>query len=463
MKKHILWLSWLIFSVFSSLVQALELGRPSVNSSLNTPLNVTIPLVDSEAYSLGSLGVSVADNAAFSAYNLEWHSLAGSVQTRINEQPSGRQLVLHTQQSVDTPWLDLLLTIAYPGGQQHHAITLLFDPAEYPVHTSARLVSKAENDLTVASGDTLWSVAARIKPANATEQQVILALVEANPLVFPTGNIDSVRAGQRLNRPSSQAIGSRSNAEAAHLLQAMRMRQPDANAAAEEPTGQLLTTTDSGMAIAWPSELTGEPDVSPGDITRSLKDAGQPQVIPPRLPVGPSPSDWEEQLRTLQVLMQLIVDEREQLQVELSDLRHEVVLLMETLSSSPDVSEQPVAASTLPIAPSHVPANHVQASMQRYGWPLIGTVLGLLLGALIWFRKRREQAWEVPTAPSSVGQPVSSFISQPASDTTKGTLPGCEPSSAGASEPMAVKCIAMPNQPTVKPSVEQVSDTRRQY
>lgn len=210
MKQTHAWLSWLPLSAVSSLALAVGLGPATVHSPLDAPLNATLPVVDASQYALEDLRVAVADEAAFAAQGLEWTPLAATLNAQLREQSSGLQLVLSSSRAVDEPWLDLLLTISSPEGETSQAFTLLFDlpdtlstntappngqaaavaaprsqpAAAPPPQYTPSSAAGANSTAYVASGDTLWGVAERVKPADASVQQMMAALVDANQEVF---------------------------------------------------------------------------------------------------------------------------------------------------------------------------------------------------------------------------------------------------------------------------------------
>lgn len=73
-----------------------------------------------------------------------------------------------------------------------------------PEATVPDLSAKQEKGhYTVRQGETLAQIAARFRPADASLQETIRALVKANPKAFRNGNINFIRAGDVLVIPSS--------------------------------------------------------------------------------------------------------------------------------------------------------------------------------------------------------------------------------------------------------------------
>lgn len=459
MKQTHAWLLWLPLSAVSSLALAVGLGPASVNSPLDAPLNATVPVLDANQYALEDLRVAVADEAAFTALGLEWTPLASSLRAQVREQPDGRQVVLSSSQAVDEPWLDVLLTVSSPEGETSQAFTLLFDPPDM-LNASSRSASpseqqaanaaeprsqpqpaavpasqnassdsapRANNIAYVASGDSLWGIAERVKPASASVQQMMVALVDANPDVFSSGNIDNMRVGQTLAVPSREQIMARTPGEAAQTLQTMRRAteradasstasQPSAEAAGEEPANSPGTSETAST-----SEAAAQSNAEQGAAEASEQEGSQENEL-----AGLALNDVVEQLRESQAMLQLVLEEREQLRAELTELRQEVAALTEALNASqqeaqsvaalavtaPEVSGEPALGASN--ARSVADNRGFVERISDYQWPIASVALALLLAGLVWSRKRRERQWEVAplsTAPSTVTPPTASTAS----------------------------------------------------
>ncbi|MBV8617803.1 MAG: hypothetical protein JOY84_02990, partial [Curvibacter sp.] len=78
-------------------------------------------------------------------------------------------------------------------------------PTPKPAVAAPPKPSTNGNTLTVKSGDTAGHIAASIKPANVSLDQMLVALMRANPDAFLRGNINRLRAGAVLDLPDSAA------------------------------------------------------------------------------------------------------------------------------------------------------------------------------------------------------------------------------------------------------------------
>lgn len=422
MKNKLAWLSWLPLGAVSPLALAVGLGQVTVNSPLQAPLNASAPIVDVSEAALGELRVEVADEAAFTAQGLEWTPLAASVRAEIERLPGGARVVLRTEQEVLEPWLDLLLTISGPEGRSAEAFTLLFDlpesaasapvaaPASHvsPSATAAQAPPQAVSSSPspslasvasaaqapggtayVASGDSLWGVAARVKPAEVSVQQMMLALVEANPSAFPSGNPDELRAGQTLMVPGREQIMARSPSQASQAVQAMRQT---AAAPAPASTPAASEQLPQGAPEGPLAEGNAEGDTE-GEAENEL--------------AGLILNDLAEQLRESQAMLQTVLEERDLMRAEMAALRQEVASLTEALQASQQETQRALAAAEAMAASAGQAAGArasgpgVIARLEAYQWPLASAALALLLGALVWSRKRRERQWEDVPAPAA--------------------------------------------------------------
>lgn len=399
MKKSLAWITWLSLSAVSPIALAVGFGQASVSSYLDAPLDASIPLLESSDYALDEIHISVAEPPAFALAGLEWTPLAASVRVQIQEQQGRRQVRLSSDKTMQEPWLDLLLTVELPDGQQFRDITLLFDPQGYAQNQalaqnaapSSSAVSSAvtsplaqpsstpPSSAYVGSGDTLWSVAERIKPDEVSVQQMMLALLEANSEVFPSGNINDMRAEQTLRVPNSERILARSHGDADAAIKAMN------EAWQQRRNGSLQTVALPKVEAATPVSAT----------SIAADQAGVEEEVDE--PAALTRSELTEQLHLSQTTLQQVLEERELMRAELDELRGEVASLTQALSDTLAAQEPPSAPLIASMDETKSPG--VAGLIERYQWTLALAAITLLLALLAWLRKRREETWEdIPLA-----------------------------------------------------------------
>lgn len=181
-------------------------------------------------------------------------------------------------------WLDLLVTLETPDGRQTQALTLLFDPPGTPsAQASGGGFSRAVAGIALAApsgaegsrgpvyinrGDTLWSLAESVKPSQASNQQMMLALLKANESRFPSGNVNDMWAGYTLEMPTDEAIFSQSSADARRMLDAMnkawgnRSSEPTLPDLALSPQPASPTPVASARSVGA-SETSASSDTTP--------------------------------------------------------------------------------------------------------------------------------------------------------------------------------------------------------
>ncbi|GKW49539.1 FimV/HubP family polar landmark protein [Halomonas sp. NCCP-2165] len=249
MKRKLTGVVLLGLSLATPQALALGVGALEVHSPLGAPLEATIPLYDTRGLDPAGFQARLADAQTYARAGLPRVEPLGDLDFRVERRGERLVLVLDSRRPINEPYLDLLIDLTWPGGQQLRQITLLLDPPDYrpliepaaprvPVTpaSSAPAVAPAPAATPVApspavqaqgdpafvrSGDTLWAVAGRLRPdRDVGMQQMMLALVAANPEVFPNGNINQMRAGFTLSVPSREALVAISPAEAERLVQA---------------------------------------------------------------------------------------------------------------------------------------------------------------------------------------------------------------------------------------------------
>lgn len=306
----------LSLSAVSPPALALGIGEVDVRSTLNAPLRAVIPLTDTAGLDPELLRISVADSREFESAGLLRTPLAASVRADVEVRQDQWVVTLASERVVREPWMDLLLRFDWPSGTQLREVTLLLDPPDYdsmpvlvsgssrrsqPVaqvsgrvaqptaepaaQPSAALASQPMTAGTawVGSGDTLWSVAGRLRPdSGISMNQMMVALVEANPDAFPSGNINAMRAGHSLVVPSREAIAARTGAQADHIVQAMNQAWANrgSGAPARVPLGPSAPAAESVQVATAATEAAervaaAEPEPAPPALADTATPAAE--------------------------------------------------------------------------------------------------------------------------------------------------------------------------------------------
>jgi len=234
---------------------ALGLGRVTVKSALGEPLRAEVDITDITPDELASLRTDVATPDTFRAHGLDYNPALGTVTITLERRPDGRPLlVLRSPRAVNDPFIDLVLETSWTGGRITRDYTLLFDPpsqrpaqplqaqaaqpaapapataaapapARAPAATAPAVAgrrspagpgpaaeakaapSKAAGTgttVTARAGDTAGKIAAAAKPEGVSLDQMLVAMLRANPDAFVGGNINRLRAGAILDMPTAE-------------------------------------------------------------------------------------------------------------------------------------------------------------------------------------------------------------------------------------------------------------------
>jgi pilus assembly protein FimV len=309
---------------------ALSLGRITVQSALGEPLRAEIEVPDMNAEEAASLKTSIASPEAFAAAGLEYNASITNLKATLQRRADGRPYIrLTSDRPVNDPFVDMILEASWSSGRILRDYTMLFDPpvtrrpapiaptlpqtsigtspsqmrpqppvaaepmrSTAPVRpatsgTPARPVVAAQPEdakrVFVKSGDTAGRIATDNKPAGVSLDQMLVALLRANPDAFVKSNINRVRAGAVLDLPSTVQAQAMSAAEATQTViaqskdfnefrRSLASNAPEAAVAAptRKTSGAIDTKVeDKKTATVTPDKLT----LSKGSVQTKTEDA----------------------------------------------------------------------------------------------------------------------------------------------------------------------------------------------
>ncbi|HEX5515672.1 MAG TPA: FimV/HubP family polar landmark protein [Gammaproteobacteria bacterium] len=289
-------------AIMSPGVNALGLGAIEVKSALNQPLDARIPLLPADLSELETLTVSLASAEAFQRAGVDRpFSLTRLKFTVVRgDTPFVR---VSTEQPVKEPFLDFLVEADWASGRLIREFTLLLDPpvfggpqtiapvavtatpADSPVAPQAAVPSSVlapvpameevapdiaevpasaqgpapapapivrSRHRPVAARDTLWKIAHEVRPDDSVSiNQVMVALLRANPNAFIAGDMNRLKRGSVLQVPEASVVAAidagQANREVRTHLQRWRER---AAAVAEAPRGRLQVVAPPERNVA---------------------------------------------------------------------------------------------------------------------------------------------------------------------------------------------------------------------
>ena len=247
----------------SSVAAALGLGEISLHSALGQPFNADIELIEAGGLSPEEIVVGLAPPEAFAKAGVERVFFLNDL--RFTPVIRGSRSVIHIEshKAVTEPYLNFLVRLVRPNGDQLHEYTVLLDPPTSPTGLAATRsrtqspAAGAKNDesrlpvappqarqgkhYTVVSGDTLAGIARQVQaPGSKTSSaELIKGVVALNPQAFANGERSQLKVGQSLLLPDNAVEPKIARAPAA----AGSTTSPAASAPATENVGEQLAAT----------------------------------------------------------------------------------------------------------------------------------------------------------------------------------------------------------------------------
>jgi len=326
----------LLTLVAPTVVNALGLGKLELLSALNQPFKARVELLSATADELDSLKVSLADQEAFERAGIQRTFLLTSLRFRVEETESGSDYIrIHSSEPIREPFLNFLLEINWSKGRLFREYTVLLDPPTYTapgskkkviIHPETPVVEidaddhqviydleyKPESKTRVSqpasvtpsyeppssyavpptinyagsgdygpavTGDTLWSIAKAARPDSSVSiQQMMLAILNANPEAFIENNINGLKRGAILEIPDATEVDSLNQSDA--LAQVINQ-----HALWDEYKGHVSTyvsqqpESSEGYSQAIEEEVAEEPgDVEQESTITDVGDEGEAEL-----------------------------------------------------------------------------------------------------------------------------------------------------------------------------------------
>ena len=239
-------------------VLALGLGDINVRSGLNQPLEAEIPLLSVASDEIDTLNVGLASPEAFEQAGVDRAFHLTQLRFKVEQKDGKPYIHAYSQEPIKEPYLQYLLEVNWRGGRLVKEFTVLLDPptlaevAPPPIRAPKAVVatpapvkppepapspvqeapteisppapaavapestippvsesraSESREDYTVKPGETLWSIAQKLKPDDTVSaQQIMLAILKQNPDAFLNNNVNNLKAHAVLTIPDFDAI-----------------------------------------------------------------------------------------------------------------------------------------------------------------------------------------------------------------------------------------------------------------
>lgn len=349
-------------------LQAAGLGQINVFSGLGQPLRAEIQ-ISASAQELQSLSARIASADAFRRANLSYGAAVSAIRVSVDTR-AGRPVVrLSSDRPVNDPFVDLLVELDWSGGRLVREYTFLLDPVDVAaprplaaaVDTPAAPVARraapavaaprpaavprqSAETWTVRRGDTMHRIASASQHSGTTLDQMLLALLRANPQAFDGGNINRLRAGSVLTVPSAEATRALDAGEARREIRAQAAdfdayrRGLAGSVAQRAPAPAAAAGQESGGRIVPRVQEPAAPAVTGDKVQVSRSDSGADAGAEARLQV------LEEELTTRSKSLEEASERLAQLERSIRDLQRLLEVQSGTMGQLQAGAQAPVAA-----------------------------------------------------------------------------------------------------------------------
>lgn len=323
---------------------ALALGQIRVLSALGEPLRAEIDLTQISAEDASTLKAGIPASSAFQAAGVDYNPALSTARLVLEQRPNGRYVLrLSSDRAINEPFVDLIVETSWASGRIVRDYTLLFDPpptrpapvavtaapqikpAEPTEAAASRIASSpraaparpavaasptpkpavapskepanekpasgpGESTITVKGGDTAAKLALASKLPGVSLDQMLVAMLQANPDAFIGGNVNRLKAGALIDMPTAAQAEAVTPAEARKTVLAQSLnfnefrrklaeQAPATRVAAadRQASGTIQTNVDDKKPTATtPDKLT----LSKGNV--SAAKSGEAQIAQAR-------------------------------------------------------------------------------------------------------------------------------------------------------------------------------------
>ncbi|WP_028471075.1 FimV/HubP family polar landmark protein [Neptunomonas japonica] len=429
-------------ALVSTQANALGLGDIKIKSALNEPLNAEIQLHQIRDLNPLQIRPRMADQDEFALAGLSQQRALSDIRFQVKVSPNGSGVILLTsREPVKEPFINFLVEVNWPSGRLVREYTLLLDPPVFDPSPTQKFVEPAvsssvdtrsniqaqapvprrakknpsnirtrmdkKTQAYVDVKDTLWGLALdnRIAP-DISSYQMMVAMHKKNPLAFPDGNINNLKAGVVLNLPTeaeARAISSKQAAAEVHRQTALwkqgKAPAPDKapidgskkSLKSEAADSQEPDEANSGqLKVVTPAEAVGKDEAAVDDQSVQTKDLEKQQLI-----------EKNESLENQLAVSMESLDRLERDNVDLNDKLDAIQEQLDSLQRLIELKDQQLAALQTevnkPSAPVIAPPPPPEKSLidkilqaPEYLAGIGGGLIAVLVGLWLMLRRKKK-------------------------------------------------------------------------
>lgn len=211
----VLTLCWM--SLLNAPAWGMNLGHTSIQSKQGEALRATIAIEASSPEELEGLKAKLFTQKDYQTLGLTWENSLAETELSIVQDPLGKlKILVEGRQAVEQSFLELFFELHWNSGQVNKQIGLLLDAAV--PRSSQESDPLSDRYVLVNQGDSASGLIKPYLPGDVSMDQMLLALVRANPKSFVNGNANRLLAGSSLQIPSAALAKQESISTAQSLI-----------------------------------------------------------------------------------------------------------------------------------------------------------------------------------------------------------------------------------------------------
>lgn len=259
---------------------AFGLGKLELHSALNEPLNAEIAVTALHGEEADTLQVKLASNAEFEKAGLERNFVLSGLEFKVIQDKGVTHISVSSKLPVKEPLLDFLVIATTGEGRLIREYTVLLDPpkrilakpakqntpqtktvakktpkkAQVTTYDYGQTTQATYNSNTygpITRRDTLWDIALETRPEKSLSvNQMMVALLNANPDAFNRNNINGLKAGVTLDVPSLDTIKQLSKSAATTAVAEQNTQWKNRNKKSAAPVSvEIINVEDTDAEV----------------------------------------------------------------------------------------------------------------------------------------------------------------------------------------------------------------------
>jgi pilus assembly protein FimV len=383
--------------------QAAGLGKLSVQSALGQPLKAEIELLSVTKDELPGVSANLASQELFRQARIDRSGSLSGLEFEVAQRANGQPVIrISSSAPMADPFLDMLIELSWSTGRIIREYTILLDPPSEgraaaqavavkpatPVTAApaTRKIASAESPKPIADaakpatrpvskmpprygpvkpGETLRSIAGRVKAQDVTLEQMMAGLYLSNKGAFIDNNMNLLKKGAVLNVPASEAVHLKTSpSQALRMLQSHveewhAYRSKVAGVAGEVPEAMAEGQSAAGKITPKVEDRTPS-SAAPKDVLKLSK--GEPAVAGrPDTRTQERLQALEEELAAKSRALQESQDRVSQLERAVRDMQQLLELKSQEAAKAVPAPQAPVPATPAPEAAPPAPATETAA------------------------------------------------------------------------------------------------------